>query len=575
MPGSTTLVRRYQTVVINNGLYLLMNHDELMFKLEYRSLEVDQMDLRRAARNLRLVLGEEERPDDAGDVDQSSLADRDLVETQVPEAVGFSSSPIIDSNDGVFVSTQVQGRLDDVLREEALQDELKRFKYNNEGDSGAITKRSVPKRRKPSKKSQQRSLEDFSQSKSGQLLKRLSGKHGKVRDVVESQRKRRKVGVRAASQYDTYNAEEWHYIHRKLLEHFPQNEPDDVKEVFCYLYGPDQSCNEKDLWGASQLPPNVDTQNSDASLRRMNVPVGQEVRVLTLSQVLSDTGNTEPEAPEIEDLDPAEDDDASTIPDSTDDTSICIPIGDADRASTQFYTPRMSLAEQIIDPTQESFKVVKSLISPLKHEETPLVQVPATRTSTILTHLKLSANGNDLNSCLKMVVPKSQLTLLKEKLSSDFEISLEEQPIMSDTESTEALPVYLQRKAQRISSEVTNPGSARFASQSAQKLRQSIKAIGLKPCRSKSQMIASLEAASQVLDSSATEQEQRHLIYDNLTKLVYSCPSLLERVYTFQPIPIDEMLLRLTEANPFIDHVDEPTIRTWADRQGICLTSSN
>ncbi|QLL31958.1 hypothetical protein HG536_0C01260 [Torulaspora globosa] len=525
------------------------------------------MDLRRAKRNLQLALdGEEEAdPRGGGDFGESSLADRDLVETQVPEALGFSS---FESAEGVFVSTQVQGRLDDALHEEALRNGLKRFKYETGEEARSSTKAPVQKKGRSLKRSQKKSLGDFGQSKTGQLLKQLSGKQSKVRDTVESQRKKGKLRARSASQYDTYTAEEWHHIHRKLLDHFPQKEPDDIREAFCYLYGPVHSYSESDLWGASQMLPSAEGVVSETKVKSV---VGEchEVKVLTLSQVLSDNGNVESEDAEV--------DDSSTVPDSTDEISIRIPISEAERASTQFYTPRTSPAQEIIDPTQESFKVVKSLISPLKDEETPLVQVPATRTSTILTHVKQSSKSIDLKTCLRMLIAKDQVTSLKEKLSRDFDIIQEEQSIMSDTESEdpETFAVYLQRRIQPQPSNNSTLSISRFATQSAQKLRQSMKAIGLKPCRSKSQMIASLEAASQVLDSSCTELQQRHLIYDNLTKLVYSCPSLLERVYTYQPIPLNYLLARLTEANPFMDHVDEPTIRTWADNQGICLTSSS
>ncbi|QLQ82365.1 hypothetical protein HG537_0H01270 [Torulaspora globosa] len=492
------------------------------------------MDLRRANRNLQLALDGGDQTESRGD--ENSLGDVDLVETQVPEVLGFSSSP----NEAVFVSTQVQSRLDDVVHEESLRNGLKRFKYDTGEDNGSGRRVATKRRGRSLKRSQQKTLDE---SKTGLLLKRLSGKQSKVRDMVESQQKRRKLGARSSSQYDTYTAEEWYHIHKKLLDRFPQGEPD--TEAFCYL---NHSYSERDLWGASQMPPSVEGGISETQVKSGNVAKNHEVKVLTLSQVMCDNDDV---------------DDNSTIPDSTDEISIRIPIDEVDRASTQFYTPRSSPAQEIIDLTQESFKVVKSLISPLKDEGTPLVQVPATRTST-MTHAR------QLKTCLRMLITKDQISSLKERLSRDFDIVHEEQCIMSDTEDPETVPVYLQYKTKNSTPSISN-----FATQSAQKLRQSMKAIGLKPCRSKSQMIASLEAASQVLDSSCTEHQQRHLLYENLTKLVYSCPSLLERVYTYQPIPLNDLLARLTELNPFMDHVDEPTIRTWADNHGICLTSSS
>lgn len=533
------------------------------------------MDIRRANRNLRLALDGEDQvevQEAAGGIGaSSSLSDRDMVETQVPDGLEFSSSPQAPDGMGeILVSTQVQSRLDDVLQEEALQDELKRFKYDDGSNCKIVKTLSVSRKRKATRRSQQSKLVDFSQTKAGQLLKRLSGKQKKVKDLVDSKGKRGKVGTRSVSQYDTYNAEEWEFIHRKLLEHFPHSDSGDVNEIFRHLCRPPQSCNENALWIASQVPPDVTASvpEMESNVEGAGDRGGQETRVFTLSQVLGDDDKVDPEPVDI--------DDDSTVPDSTEEVSICIPIAEVDRTSTQFYTPRTSLAEEIIDLTQESFKVVKSLISPLKDEETPLVQVPATRTSTILTHVKLTSKDPDLSKCVKMVIPRSQTGLLKEKLSREFDFRCpEEDLIMSDTDDCEHIPAYLHRKSDQSPSKQALLSRSRFASQSAQKLRKSIKAIGLKPCRSKSEMIASLEAASQVLDASATELEQRHLIYNNLTDLVYSCPSLLERVYTFQPIPVTDLVARLTEANPFIDRVDEPTIRMWAEGQGICLSSSN
>lgn len=502
--------------------------------IQMEPFDVVGMDLRRARRNLQLV-GELENEDD-------NLEQRNVADTQVPEEMGFSSPP-----ESVFVSTQVQSRLDDVEQEESVKGLLKRFKYEDE-EPGESKKAHGIKRKKPTQKRKHKNIDEYGDSKGGKLLKQLSGKHKKVKDMINSQRK--KTSVRGHSQYDTYNAEEWGYIHQKILKRFPQSGASEMKQVFHHIYG-EVGC---DLWSASQQPPEGD----DSVLEP--VPIGKaagnhEVNVLTLSQVMSDKSIVEPEDDENDD---------STIPDSTDDASIVIPI--SDHVETQFYTPRTTPPDEIIDLTQESFKVVKSLISPLKDADTPLVQVPATRTSTV----RFQPPCADPAKCLTVKLPRRQVALLKEKLSSKFDIAEENGGVLdTEVEDLDQCTFYLQPKVRSPIKEVS-----KLATQSAQKLRQSIKIIGLKPSRSKSQMIASLEAASQVLDSSVTELEQLQLIYENLTTLVQACPSLLERIYTFQPISVEDLLAKLIKANPFVDQIDEVTIRTWADLQGICLTNS-
>lgn len=521
------------------------------------------MDLKRAKRNFELVTNLGENWD--GEGEDSGLEERDVADTQVPNELEFSSSPVTSDEKDIFVCTQIQSRLDDLEREESMKGGLKRFKYEHE-ECVEVKKAIEVKKGKPVKKRQQKSIDEYGESKGGKLLKQLSGKHSKVKSIIESQRRQTSVRGRAHSQYDTYNAEEWGHIYRKLLERFPQSEPGEMKQVFHHLYGEDQAT---DLWVASQQPP----VGENSILEVVEPPEQMEshgINVLTLSQVMSDKSViVEPD-----------DDDLSTIPDSTDDTCTHIPIEDADaeRASTQFYTPRTTPAEEIIDLTQESFKVVKSLISPLKNADTPMVQVPATRTSTVLA---CAGKGpcSDPAKCLIMKLPRRELTQLREKLSGRFDINTieptEEFPVVHDTEAEELdhCTAYLNPKM-RSPIKVPVVSASKLTTHSAQKLRQSIKMIGLKPSRSKSQMIASLEAASQVLDSTATEVEQRQLIYDNLTKLVQASPSLLERVYTFQPINVEYLVSKLIQANPFVDQIDELTIRAWADSQGICLTNS-
>lgn len=115
-------------------------------------------------------------------------------------------------------------------------------------------------------------------------------------------------------------------------------------------------------------------------------------------------------------------------------------------------------------------------------------------------------------------------------------------------------------------------------------LRQSLKTIGLKPMRTKLEIIESLQTASQILSANTIvtpgdSDEQRDWainfskleIFDHLTELIQSFPDFLERIYTFEPIPLNELIEKLFSVEPFISQIDEMTIREWADIQGICL----
>lgn len=614
------------------------------------------MDFQRAHRNLQLIYENEDEGDQNGSL--GTLETPDIAGTQVPGTITSSSCLSATNsyqNDGimeeqVFINTQIQSRLDDDEHDSMQKSMLGRFKYSNEDDVAGLKIQSKKKptvsnkkKSKVAKSAVQPSVENYQQSKAEGLLKLLSGKHKKVKDMLHFQQQmdkssgKRKNGKRAKVQYDTYNAEEWQYTFKLLLDRFPHSEPNDVKQVYHYLYGEGQETQNENLWTASQLAPGLDPESAKLTNLPLTARESQKITLLSLSQVMNDKSGIESDDEEqaiepkqemgtlleeiridrkgphpqtaqpkdsargVEDkIDvPKEQnqyhhdedtDDASTIPDSTDENSTIIPLGDAlDREtgaqSTQFYTPSTSPPDGIIDLTQASFKVVRSLISPLKRADTALIQVPATRTSTISCHGKLPSSESYIKANLiRLKLRKSQLPLNVNKSSEEFTIHTHEpsesNPIILDTEAEDndfqsfcMIDLELNDSPTKIAKEnltITNS----LESQSLQELRQSIKTIGLKPSRSKSKMLASLDAASQLLDNATNEQQKRQEIYDHLTSIAQSCPSLLEKIYTFQPISIDDLLSPLIDVNSFVDKIDESTIREWADIQGICLRNS-
>lgn len=549
------------------------------------------MDFQRANRNLELVVDGKEHEKAIGSLDDVNVGD-----TQVPGSPGFSDGSDQDSDDHIFINTQVQGRLDEADQADTVRAKLTKFKFIESVRALSPKRNNITPQRttaRPMKKTTTKQRAKKCPTKAQILLKQLSGKHAKVQDMVRYQKKldslaearesakvakdnRSRSGARAKGRYDTYNEEEWQRISKMLLDRFPHTEPAEVNGVYEYLYG---ETAEQTLWAASQLPVDSEKLESTYPSAASN---SQRVSVLSLSQVMNDRLPTKREDSY------QMDDDDSTIPDSTEESSMIIPIEPLPREQPedeqmQLDTPDLSAPNEIIDLTQESFKVVKSLTSPLKQESGPQVQVPATRLPTL-------SGSVELGPAPSLVPPKEQPLRYKVDRSQLKEFSSVEglivhslresldDDLVADTESeTSTLQEHciIELEPSILASHTPSPSRQNdFESQSAQQLRESMRSMGLKTSRSKQQMLQSLQAASQVLKNSSTEHEQKQEIHKYLTSLIQLSPTLLEKVYTFQPIASKELLTRLLEKNPFVEVIDEFTIREWADFQGICLTNS-
>ncbi|QHS74872.1 Slx4p [Saccharomyces paradoxus] len=327
-------------------------------------------------------------------------------------------------------------------------------------------------------------------------------------------------------------------------------------------------------------------------------------------------------------------DDISVVSDTTDETSTLFPLDqyryvflENDEkpplttdtiGSTQFFTPNTSPLDGIIDLTQESFKAVRSLISPLKVENNKTrttsqalnqVQVPATRTPTIVPQkdltkaLKTEQEMSDIGSFIRVKLLRKNAGMLNPELmkhscyrveandSEEEETELDDQLCIADIQLADSTKisteVSIQNPGNNINdvsdaSPTTSPEKLReiIMSQSMKELRQSLKSVGLKPMRTKVEIIQSLQTASQILSIANPGNNDEHRgvanfskieIFDHLTELIQAFPDFLERIYTFEPIPLNELIEKLFSAEPFVSQIDEMTIREWADVQGICL----
>ncbi|CAR25124.1 Slx4p [Lachancea thermotolerans CBS 6340] len=259
--------------------------------------------------------------------------------------------------------------------------------------------------------------------------------------------------------------------------------------------------------------------------------------------------------------------------------------------------------DQLIDLTQCSFNAVKSLISPLKSE----VQVPATRTTTwndknhsrpqnygaLHQKVQLRLCGGIADSEIYSTLRSRQVVWrLQDFDLQDSEEETKYQLLELDFETVDSKVDLSTAPHHRLSvikspTSIASPGDLcdfevsvkRNASVppslplSAKNLRESLRAIGLKPARTRSEMAEQMGCASQHLIGE-NAQEQRQGLFDQFTHLVEQSPSLLEKVYTFEPLVLSELIDFLVQKDPFIDKIDDSTIKQWADQMGICLRSA-
>lgn len=637
----------------------------------------------------------------------------------------------------VFISTQVQGRLDEFEHDKEMKGKLTQFRFESNDtkqhleqvkESEPIVNRPAIRQNRKSREGhatkRQKTTKENGHIRAQNLLEKLSGKHKKVKDIIN--RKSKKTNSKpTVEKYDVYNADEWKAISASILSQFPKSSTQDVKDVFSYLYG---SNKPDEMWDSSQKPP-LDllsperSASEPASLPAVSSqePIGT-MRLLSLSQVMGDTSRgeeksleivneqptqdndtnesslyvtqenviediSEDESPELKIVDVLEYDngnvkstkestyptiisdsdneekglsfhiierqypgnetdmsdlpevispnkkekdalilsenaseDESVICDSMDETATIFPeIRDEDieifkKSIRPVLAPptgipslrrkTTELSEDIIDLTQQSYKAVAKLISPLKkddiEESSPSMenprpeqtQVSATRAPTVISMpLQTSPDQDDFiirarlsdGTCKKIRTAQLPFDFPDSRqFMSEYQNAENEVVYDSDYSDPNGNPQIgiFDVKCHEIAPQqiITSPSKSEdniITSQSVQELRSHIREIGLKPARSKTQMVELLEVASQVLTQGDEPViSSRTDVYNHLTRLLYRSPALLEKARLYQPILMDDFLLELIEMDSFVSRIDESTVQSWADDNGVSLKRS-
>ena len=613
----------------------------------------------------------------------------------------------------VFINTQIQSRLDTINRETELKNKLSQFRYetqdstdsfpltmelsNSNSNSKRILSRTTSinesqkkrKRTTHAKKNVEPKL-----TRAQDLLKKLSGKHKKVRDILKSQKDPDNKNVKDKTHkrtntksFDVYNAEEWKSISLQILKNFPRSDTQEVKEVFSYLYG---DCDVADMWQSSQIPPKEllsEGQANDghkAEHRELLVDSPGMMKLLTLSQVMEDTTDQEKslliveenikqnderetsvensicitqenklieseptdlkkDSPEYDNppvlllqssKTSSNDNSDMIVYDSMDEIKLEFPrLSDTDIENNILLTKPLLLAptkslskvenletnlngnEHVVDLTQVSFTVSNELISPMKPDETlnkestpkkqnkdisSNIQVPATRGPTFLSskdtdkpvaEFKCGSTVNVRISediCDLIQKEDTSFELIENNITSDDTVIYDSESCNKNNESSVDKPISKVKELKyNCKGIVTKPTESDIVRPSqneniivsqvstVQEMRQTMKSIGLKPVRSKSQMIESLEIMSQTITSNSTNTiATRQDLFDHITKIIQGQPILLEQIQTFQPILIDTLINELIEIDPFISKIDESTVQSWADTNGVSLKRS-
>lgn len=281
----------------------------------------------------------------------------------------------------------------------------------------------------------------------------------------------------------------------------------------------------------------------------------------------------------------------------------------------------------MINLTQGSFKVTSELVSPIKSIPSELnstkellignqVQIPATRTTTFDGIQEIEeVECNEYSPDVMLKIHKEQLNNLIEtqdyfKIQNAIRVNerdnivydsyddeehsgnttdmLENEIIVTLAPRTEKKktstliisPIKSSLKEQETDSLENHKDieSELWESQSIKDIRLNIRQTGLKTSRKKAEMIESLRLASQILQSQGVSevklrsQTSKDDIFKYLSLLAKQFPlAILEKFYTFQAVPINEVIEKFNLIDPFVDRIEEQTIKEWAELNGIIL----
>lgn len=115
------------------------------------------------------------------------------------------------------------------------------------------------------------------------------------------------------------------------------------------------------------------------------------------------------------------------------------------------------------------------------------------------------------------------------------------------------------------------------SSPSTAKLRQSLRTIGLKPCKNKVQMLQvwdTLEAKFPGLSDTDGPAQLRQFLTDLIVQNRDESASLMEQIYTFEPIRFEQLKSWLVSLDSFTELIDDSFIKKWADLNGIVFRNN-
>ncbi|AET39324.1 Slx4p Ecym_4260 [Eremothecium cymbalariae DBVPG len=618
------------------------------------------MDFSRAQRNLLLV---EDVSDD------EKVHEQNIAETQVPMMFSYEEEDElakdereqeVEKDDEVFISTQVQGRIDELEGTENNRKQFKRllanFTYATEADGIGLQGDEVPETVlssgkslemntiKRSRRSDTRvksitkyNTENYAlqikQDRARRLLTMLSGKSHKIKNLLKDI-KQKDEHRSDPIDFSTFNCEEWSQIEKLLRERLPKVSRAKVALVKDFVYGKEQ---QEHPWYSSQLPPgDCPTDLTDSHgiyVGNCEDMVGQ--KVFTLSQLLDDDDNNEPNGiglEEEEGLTSSSSNTQPSIPDSVDsgepignmthdiiadvNTTTLLAVGKQDTASNvDWHFKRGSTPDEspdnlpihedtVIDLTQETFRAVSNIASPVKATSRPnskvlsatrkpSIQVPASNTASINTpasfmslHRPPLIEAPVCSSIIRMKIYKDTEMNFNDKNAPPlgFQPQTIYEDIVADSEDENYTILELEPcKNEEPVRPATDPcilgvnkststqdSSPTATAQSIKQLRQSLKTIGVKTSRSNAQVLQHYNTVSQQLHSQSDE-DKRNELFLRLTHLLQQDKPLLNRIYCFHPITIHDLRTSFESRDHFTNLIDDAVIRHWADYQGICV----
>ncbi|AGO13907.1 AaceriAGR042Wp [[Ashbya] aceris (nom. inval.)] len=491
------------------------------------------MDLRRAERNLK-ILGDASSEDDTpvahgveetqgqslfSESDEADAQDAHEDEAQSSQSATAGRASAAESDkqeyrEQVFLSTQVQGRIDEFEATEGSRRQFRKLLTNftyaredGEANAGGRTAKRVPKVRRTRRRTAKvRSLTEFNtenferlrkEDRARSLLTMLSGKTQKVNNLLKGLKQERSRD-HAFQGCSVYNEEEWREIVRLLHERLPKATRSDVACIKSYVYGADL---EENPWYASHIRPT--DYPSQSQERQGTCELGDdEQRIFTLSQLLEDQLSASEE----------------TIPDSMD-------SGDA--LSLGSPGPAAGLSQ--------TFCPDSTATSPLR----PPAEPPAARTPTRAPAPPL---------CVRVyTAAASPLDYIPDSEDDAY---------------------VLEGPSQARS----------LRSPSLLEVRRTLKNIGVRPGRSAAAVrkaaaaVARIEAASDAASlDGASDADRRSALFQRMSALVRRSPRLLAHVYCLRPVALDVLRATLEADDDFIALLDDSLIRQWADFTGICV----